>query len=131
MEDRATEDQSPINWQALRARVDRARLKKERKAIRDMRQEDMGLGYLVYCARRVGRMSQAQLARRIGTSRQNISRWERNGRAPSLWKLQLIANEAGLDLVIGLRERPDEDAIERGEKDESGGEYASLIVTRR
>jgi len=81
----------------------------------------MGLGYLIYCARRWARKSQTDLARAMGTSRQNISRWERGDRAPSLWKLQWVADMAELDLVIGLRSR--KVSRKTGEKE---GEYIAL-----
>jgi transcriptional regulator with XRE-family HTH domain len=90
---------------AAHRRRERERARDERRKLHAMRQQDMGLGYLVYCARRWGRLSQTDLARDMGTTRQNVSRWERGDRAPSLWKLQWIAEQADLDLVIGMRSR--------------------------
>ncbi|MGH2820814.1 MAG: helix-turn-helix transcriptional regulator [Actinomycetota bacterium] len=50
------------------------------------------------------RLSQQELARRMGTSRQMVSTWENGRQLPSLLSLEFLAQAADLELVIGLRE---------------------------
>lgn len=94
---------------AFRKAREEHRRKAEREAARverETRQRDMGVGYLIWAARREASLSQSALARRLGTSRQAIGRWERGEQLPTVHTLERVAAETGLELVIGLR-RPD------------------------
>lgn len=86
-----------------RQKARRRKLIEEHRQQREVYQKDMGLGYLIWVARRHARLSQTALAKRIGSSPSAISRWERGSRRPSLTTLQRVAEVTALDLVIGLR----------------------------
>jgi hypothetical protein len=49
-------------FDAIRARMVREERRRDRKARRERFQRDMGIGYLIYVARRYRRMSQGELA---------------------------------------------------------------------
>jgi transcriptional regulator with XRE-family HTH domain len=55
-------------------------------------------------ARELECVSQSHFAFRVGTSQPTLSAYELGARIPTLKTLIRIANAAGLDLVIGLRE---------------------------
>jgi ribosome-binding protein aMBF1 (putative translation factor) len=59
-------------FDAVRQRMVRQEWRREQKARRERFQRDMGIGYLIYVARRYRRMSQGELARRMGTARSVI-----------------------------------------------------------
>ena len=63
-------------FETARERLERQERSKARKARRERFQRDMGIGYLLYVARRHRRFSQDELARRMRTSRTVITRWE-------------------------------------------------------
>ncbi|MEA2508128.1 MAG: Helix-turn-helix domain [Actinomycetota bacterium] len=94
-------------YESVRERLERQEKSRERKARRERYQREMGVGYLIYVARRYRRLSQAELARRIRTARSVIPRWESGGRLPSLLTLERIAAETDLELLIGLRDPED------------------------
>lgn len=56
-------------------------------------------------ARTQAHLSQAELARRIGTHQANVSRWEGGKAVPSTRTLQRIATATGLELVIAFKRR--------------------------
>jgi transcriptional regulator with XRE-family HTH domain len=84
------------------ARWEREKQAQERRDEREQRQRDMGIGYLVWAARRPNRISQRELARRIGVSASALCRWECGTRVPSLRNLQLIAQQNRFELMVGL-----------------------------
>lgn len=73
--------------------------------------EAMGVGYLVLKARAAADMSQAQLARAIGTSQPTIARWESGSQVPSVRSMMKIAEATGFELAVGLH-RPADSAEE-------------------
>jgi transcriptional regulator with XRE-family HTH domain len=62
----------------------------------------MDAGALVRDARRRAGLSQAELARRIGTAQPVVSRWERGADEPRLSTLQRVLAACGLRLVLGV-----------------------------
>lgn len=96
-------------YDSVRARWERQARSQERKARRDLYQREMGLGYLIYTARRYRRLSQTRLAGEMKTSRNVISRWESGERLPSLLTLEKVAGATDLEVVIGLRDPEDRD----------------------
>jgi DNA-binding transcriptional regulator YiaG len=71
-------------FESVRERLEREEQKRERKARRELYQREMGVGYLFYVARQYRRLSQARLARRMGTSRSAIAVWESGAQLPTL-----------------------------------------------
>ena len=67
--------------------------------------EAMGVGYLILKARAAAGLTQAQLAKKIGTSQSMVARWESGAHVPSMRTLMKIAGAAGYELAVGLRER--------------------------
>lgn len=94
-------------FDSVLARMQREERRNERKATRDRFQRDMGIGYLLYVARRYRRMPQWELARRMRTSRTVVTRWEKGGRLPTLMTLEKLAAATDLELLIGLRDPED------------------------
>jgi transcriptional regulator with XRE-family HTH domain len=92
-------------------RVERRDMQRRRKELRRQRQEDMGVGYLIYVARKHSRLSQGRLARRMHTSQSSISRWEAGAQLPTLQTMQSVAPAAGLELVIGLKHPHNDDVM--------------------
>jgi transcriptional regulator with XRE-family HTH domain len=116
MEEQSVNDLEPVDddfeeqqrhFDAVRERMVRQERRREQKARRERFQRDMGIGYLIYVARRYRRMSQGELARKMGTARSVITRWESAGRLPSLLTLERIAGVTDLEVVIGLRDPED------------------------
>lgn len=66
-------------------------------------------GALIREARNRGGLTQAELARRLGTSQPAIGRWERGEVEPSLSNLRRAVRACGLDLRLGLRKLDDSD----------------------
>lgn len=66
--------------------------------------EAMGVGYLILKARASASLTQAQLARKIGTSQSMVARWESGAQVPSVRTLMKIAQATGFELAVGLRE---------------------------
>lgn len=76
----------------------------------DEAHEAMGVGYLVLKARAAAGLTQAQLAKKVGTSQSMVARWESGAQVPSVRTLMKIAKSTGYELTVGLREpvkRPD------------------------
>ncbi len=84
------------------ARWERKKANLANKLTTEQRKRDMGLGYLIWVIRRRNRISQRELARRIGVTASALCRWEAGNRVPSLKNLQAIANENRYELMIGL-----------------------------
>lgn len=63
----------------------------------------MGIGYLILKARAHARLSQEQLARKIGTSQPMVARWESGAQVPSVRSLMRIAEATGFELAIGIK----------------------------
>ena len=103
-------------FETKRERLERSERSQQRKARRERFQRDMGMGYLFYVARRYRRLSQDRLARRMGTSRQVVTRWESGARLPSLTTLEKLAGATDLELLIGFRgaEDPNGDLLALG-----------------
>jgi len=91
----------------------------------------MGVGYLVLKARAAARMTQAALARKIGSTQPMIARWESGAQVPNLTTMMKIAEATGYDLAIGLHDpaAPDDrfDAIAYVERT---GRAAALHTVR-
>jgi len=62
---------------------------------------------VIYLARKRGRLTQTELARRLGVPQSQVSRWERGAVAPSLETLQRIVRACGLELMLGIANRDD------------------------
>ncbi|MCZ7587273.1 MAG: helix-turn-helix domain-containing protein [Gaiella sp.] len=62
---------------------------------------------VIYGSRRRARLTQAELARRLGIPQSQVSRWERGIAAPSFETLQRIVRACCLELTIGLANRDD------------------------
>jgi transcriptional regulator with XRE-family HTH domain len=78
-------------------------LKGEAKRGYETARTKMGIGYLILQARAAAELSQAQLAKRIGTSQPMIARWESGAQLPSVSSLLRIAEATGFDLAVSLR----------------------------
>lgn len=61
---------------------------------------DYELAREVLAARMAAKMSQAELARAIGTSQSRVSRWERGEEAPRVEALRRIARATGRRLEV-------------------------------
>lgn len=66
----------------------------------DESEPDYRLAREVLAARLAARMSQAELARAIGTSQSRISKWERGEEAPRVDALRRIAKATGRRLEV-------------------------------
>lgn len=72
----------------------------------------MSGGAIVRRARRRAGISQAELARRLGTRQPVVARWESGARAPAFDTVAAAVAACGLELTIGLAEPdPGEDAL--------------------
>ena len=67
--------------------------------------EPSGVGRLIRAARERAGLSQAQLARLVGTAQPTIAIVESDRRLPSVRSLTRMVSATGLDLVVGLRDR--------------------------
>ena len=79
-------------------------LKGEAKRAYERERARLGMGYLVLKARAAADITQAQLARRIGTSQPMVARWESGKQLPSVRTLLRVAEATGFDLSVGLRD---------------------------
>jgi transcriptional regulator with XRE-family HTH domain len=61
------------------------------------------LGEVILLARRRADLTQEELAKRVGVSAPDVSRWERNRRRPRLAQLASVASITGDDSVLDLR----------------------------
>ena len=68
------------------------------------RASSLGVGELLLTARELTGLTQSQLAARASTSQSAISSMETGNRLPSVRTLMRIAEAAGFELVVGLRE---------------------------
>ncbi len=64
---------------------------------------------LIHDARRIAGLTQAELARRIGTSQAAISRWEHGLDSPRVDTLGRILQECGFEADLTFRRHDDED----------------------
>ena len=106
------QDPDRVFRQKLAGAMDRWERKKMGRAHRlDVEQckRDMGIGYLVWAIRRRNRISQRELAGRIGVTASALCRWEAGNRVPSLTNLQAMARENDYDLMIGLWDPQDKE----------------------
>lgn len=95
----------------MRSKWEREEAAETQRREREQNLRDRGYGYLIWIARRHARLTQASLARRIGSSRSAVTRWEQGNQVPSLSTLQRVAHATGLELVIGLREPDSPDHV--------------------
>jgi transcriptional regulator with XRE-family HTH domain len=65
----------------------------------------MGIGYLILKARSKADFSQADLAKRIGSTQPMVARWESGAQVPNLNTLIKIAEATGYDLAVGLHDQ--------------------------
>lgn len=66
-------------------------------------------GDLIYEARRRARLTQAEVAERVGTTQSAVARWERGGASPSLDATMRILRAVGFDLEYMLVPYDDSD----------------------
>lgn len=66
-------------------------------------------GTIIREARRRAGRTQAELARRLGTSQSVVARWESGRVSPSLETLTRVVRACGLELAISLRPADDHD----------------------
>lgn len=78
-------------------------LRGEAKRAYDAARREMGVGYLILQARAAAGLSQAQLAKKIGTSQSMIARWESGAQVPSVSSLLRIAGATGFDLALAFQ----------------------------
>ncbi|MBI4730071.1 MAG: helix-turn-helix transcriptional regulator [Acidobacteria bacterium] len=78
-------------------------LEGEAKRAYEAARQKMGVGYLILKARAEAGLTQAQLAKRIGTSQPMIARWESGAQVPSVTSLLRIAEATGFDLAVALQ----------------------------
>ena len=107
--DPGTEDDTEVTFRKRLARAmdrwQRKEIGRARKLEIDQCKRDMGIGYLVWAIRRRNRISQRQLATRLGVTASALCRWESGNRVPSLTKLQAMAHQNDYELIIGLWDR--------------------------
>jgi transcriptional regulator with XRE-family HTH domain len=70
---------------------------------------DLDPGALVRELRRLAGLSQAELARRIGSTQAVVSRWERREEGPRLDALVRVLRATGFEADLVFRRRDDED----------------------
>ena len=76
---------------------------------RDARAEvspEMDLAFAMAEARHRSKLSQAEVAQRIGTSQAMVARWEKGKSAPTTTSLRRFAQATGADLQIRLHREP-------------------------
>jgi transcriptional regulator with XRE-family HTH domain len=69
----------------------------------------LGSGHLIREARRLGRLTQAELARRLGTSQSAVSNWERGLDTPRVDTLARILEACGFEADLTFRRLDDVD----------------------
>lgn len=77
-------------------------LRGEAKREFDRLRREMGVGYLILKARASADLTQAQLAKKIGSSQPMVARWESGAQVPSVRTLSKIAQATGFDLAVAL-----------------------------
>lgn len=63
---------------------------------------EMEIAFAIAGARHRARLSQAQLAERIGTSQSLVARWERGASRPTTASLEKVARATGTHLRVSL-----------------------------
>jgi len=69
----------------------------------------LGSGHLIRAARRVGGLTQADLARRLGTTQSAVSNWERGRDTPRVDTLARILEACGFEADMTFRRLDDVD----------------------
>ena len=69
----------------------------------------LGSGRLIREARRLGRLTQAELARRLGTTQSAVSNWERGRDTPRVDSLARILEACGFEADMTFRRLDDVD----------------------
>lgn len=69
----------------------------------------LGSGQLVRQARRLGGLTQAELARRLGTTQSAVSNWERSRETPRVDTLARILDACGFEADVTFRRHDDVD----------------------
>jgi transcriptional regulator with XRE-family HTH domain len=86
---------------------------------------------VIYSARRRARLTQAEVARRLGVPQSQVSRWERGAVVPSFEALQRVVRACELELTIGIANRDDSYAFFVGRAlDRSPAERIADAVAR-
>ena len=70
---------------------------------------DLDVGALIREVRQIAGLSQAELARRTGTSQAVVSRWERGLESPRLDSFARTLQAAGFEADLSFRRHDDED----------------------
>ena len=97
----AGELEAQRGFERARERFERREQDRIRQEIRRQRQQDMGVGYLVYLARRHGRLSQGDLARRMRTNQASISTWEAGRQLPTLRTMERLLSRPAFSSSSG------------------------------
>ncbi len=66
---------------------------------------------MIYSVRQRTRLTQVELARRLGVPQSQVSRWERGVVTPSFETLQRVVRACGLELTLGIANRDDSYAV--------------------
>lgn len=96
------EDTSLSNWKTLDQFEDQLRQDPAFRAKLDEAEPDYLLAREILAARLAAKMSQAALARAIGTSQSRVSKWERGEETPRVDALRRIARATGRQLEVRL-----------------------------
>ncbi|ACB82679.1 transcriptional regulator, XRE family [Methylorubrum populi BJ001] len=83
----------------------------EYRAVRDEIAPEMELAFAMAEARHRAKLSQAEVARRIGTSQAMIARWETGKSAPTTTSLRRFAQATGATLQIQLGGQGTDEAL--------------------
>lgn len=90
------------NWKTLDQFEDQLRQDPAFRAKLDEAEPDYQLAREILAARLAAKMSQAALARAIGTSQSRVSKWERGEETPRVDALRRIARATGRQLEVRL-----------------------------
>lgn len=88
------------DWKTLEQFEEELRRDPALRAKLEAREPDYELAREVLAARLAAKMTQAELARAIGTSQSRVSRWERGEEAPRVEALRRIARATGRRLEV-------------------------------
>ncbi len=92
----------------------------------------MSIGTNIYTLRKAKKMTQAQLAEKLGVSEQAVSKWENEQCAPDVGLFPIIADYFGvsIDRLFGYHQNSYEDEVKAILKaaDDSGGTYEEIAI---
>ncbi len=92
----------------------------------------MSIGTNIYTLRKAKKMTQAQLAEKLGVSEQAVSKWENEQCAPDVSLFPILADYFGvsIDRLFGYHQNSYEDEVKDILKaaDDSGGTYEEIAI---